>query len=161
MTKIEMVRFTSEYFSKWVVSEKDELIQTFTKCGLWTHEEAPTRVENLFAKFLPDGLNTRSHRLFQLQVDGADVGMIWFGERPNELPGLVWLCKIQIDDAHRRKGYARKALTMMEEMAKTSGYSAIGLNVFDSNSDARNLYESMGYVLMKKAEKSSFLKKDL
>jgi ribosomal protein S18 acetylase RimI-like enzyme len=52
---------------------------------------------------------------------------------------------IEIESAHRRKGYGRAAMVLAEEHTRQLGMPYLGLNVFGHNPNARALYASLGY----------------
>ena len=60
-------------------------------------------------------------------------------------PGEAWIYDIEVNPEHRGKGYGRALLLVAEQEAARHGSTAIGLNVFGTNTVARSLYESAGY----------------
>ncbi len=57
----------------------------------------------------------------------------------------VHILNLGVDPAHQRRGYARKLLVHMIEVAKTARCRLITLEVRVSNTPARILYHSMGF----------------
>jgi ribosomal protein S18 acetylase RimI-like enzyme len=92
----------------------------------------------------PDGKPLASHRIFDVVAEDETVGFLWIGPRL-EGSDQWWIYDIEIDEKHRRRGYARAALELGHVEAKALGAAAIGLNVFAFNDGARALYESLGY----------------
>ncbi|WP_139196645.1 N-acetyltransferase, partial [Curtobacterium sp. MMLR14_014] len=56
-----------------------------------------------------------------------------------------WVFDVEIDEPHRRRGHARRALEQAHEVARANGARTIGLNVFGYNTGAQDLYERLGY----------------
>ena len=59
---------------------------------------------------------------------------------------MIFIYDVEIDEAHRGKGYGRAAMELAEEQARALGIGRIELNVFGGNEVARKLYLSLGYV---------------
>ena len=92
----------------------------------------------------PNGQVQTSHHVFEVVVEDEPVGYLWIAPRP-EGSDQWWVYDIEIDEQHRRRGYAKRALELGQAEAKALGATAIGLNVFAFNDGARALYESLGY----------------
>lgn len=121
-----------------------------------TAEFARQKSEEDHAAILPNGLDTPGHAIFVVEAEGERVGLLWLAER--ELGGrtVYFVYDVEIDAAHRAKGYGRAAMLMAEDEARRRGLSRIELNVFGGNDVARGLYRSLGYV-----ETSAQMAKDL
>ena len=52
---------------------------------------------------------------------------------------------LAVDAAAERRGVARALMDAVEEWARRRGYGWVTLNVFDTNSRARALYDNLGY----------------
>lgn len=95
----------------------------------------------------PGGQPRASHRIFEVVVENEAVGVLWIAPRL-EGSDQWWVYDLEIDEAHRRRGYARAALELGHAEARALGATSIGLNVFAFNEGARELYESLGYAPM-------------
>ena len=117
------------------------------KAGNWQPEEALERSAQEFRKYLPDGVATQDHYLYDIEDKalGSTVGMIWLARFMQGTKPVMLIYDFRIDEAHRRKGYGEQALLAAEVQAKALGYDTIALHVFGFNHAARALYEKLGY----------------
>lgn len=60
---------------------------------------------------------------------------------------IAFVDYIEVFPAFRRKGYARKAMQLMEKNVRQTKIKNIDLNVMMSKPGAKKLYESLGYVV--------------
>jgi ribosomal protein S18 acetylase RimI-like enzyme len=76
--------------------------------------------------------------------DDTVIGYLWIGPLT---PGSTewWVFNVEIDEAHRRRGHARRALELGHRAAAEHGATSIGLNVFGYNTGAQELYAALGY----------------
>ena len=114
--------------------------------GGQTAEFARQKSEEDHAAILPDGLDTPGHTLWVVEAGGERVGLLWLAERDSGGRRVIFIYDVEIDDAHRGKGYGRAAMELAEEQARLRGIGRIELNVFGGNEVARKLYLSLGYV---------------
>jgi ribosomal protein S18 acetylase RimI-like enzyme len=117
------------------------------RVGAWPADGAVERSRVAFATLLPEGLATPGHDLRSIVTgDGAVVGTLWFGPADTLGPEVAFIWDIEVDAAHRGRGYGRAALLALEPLARSLGYTSVALHVFGDNEVARNLYRSAGYV---------------
>lgn len=101
-----------------------------------------------FAQFLPDGQATAGHWLLTiLDADGVAVGSVWLGPDRRD-PDAVFVFDIDIVALARHRGLGRAAMLAVEDFAVQQGRNAIGLNVFGVSTEARSLYDSLGYTVV-------------
>jgi ribosomal protein S18 acetylase RimI-like enzyme len=76
--------------------------------------------------------------------DGQVVGQLWVAivERPRR---HAFVYNLEIDEAHRRRGYGEGAMRAAEDEARRLGVDTIRLHVFGHNTRARPLYDKLGY----------------
>lgn len=134
-----------EYLQISIREYAEEMVQS----GNWQPAEALERSTQEFAKYLPDGVATQDHYLYEIEdaALGVKVGMIWLARI---LPGakpIMFIYDCRVDEAYRRKGYGEQALRAAEERAKALGLDTIALHVFGHNQAARALYEKLGYAI--------------
>lgn len=62
------------------------------------------------------------------------------------VPGTFWPSLLIGDKAARGRGIGKQAMLWLEEIAREMGCKRIEIGVFEFNTAARRLYESLGYV---------------
>ena len=134
-------------YAAWRGYIEHEYGQDKVRAGNWQPEDADRLAHEAFEEFLPQGLATPDHEL-QVMVNDADerVGMVWTTIQEREPGRVVFIYDIEVDEAHRRRGYARLALAEIERRAADSGCMGVMLHVFGDNAAARELYRSAGFV---------------
>jgi ribosomal protein S18 acetylase RimI-like enzyme len=104
--------------------------------------------ENAYQELLPAGLDSPQNWLWQVVVGGLEVGSLWLGlPRSDHYNADCWVYHILIDEDKRSRGFGTRALFAAETFAQKKGYRTIGLNVFNHNPRARELYERLGYTV--------------
>ena len=76
---------------------------------------------------------------------GERVGHVWFTIENREQGRIVFIYDIEVDEGHRRRGYARAALAEIDGYAREHGCAGVMLHVFGYNTPARALYRSVGF----------------
>jgi ribosomal protein S18 acetylase RimI-like enzyme len=113
----------------------------------WSSLASPAPRWTADRRFFDRGLDPRD--VLVAEVDGAVVGYTQLGAptplRSNdhvlELQGLAVL------PAYRRRGIARRLVTAAIEEARSRGVRRLRLRVLAPNSDARRVYESVGFTV--------------
>jgi ribosomal protein S18 acetylase RimI-like enzyme len=134
-------------YTTWREYIEHEYGQDKVRAGNWQPGDADRLSHEAFDELLPQGLATPNHEL-QVMVNDADerVGMLWTTIQDREPGRVVFIYDIEVDEAHRRRGYARLALAEIERRAAESGCVGVMLHVFGDNAGARELYRSAGFV---------------
>jgi ribosomal protein S18 acetylase RimI-like enzyme len=114
--------------------------------GGQTAEFARRKSDEDHAAILPEGLATPGHAIFVVEADGERIGILWVAERDQGGRRGLYIYDIEIDEAHRGRGYGRATMLLAEDEAQRRGLNRVELNVFGGNEVARNLYRSLGYV---------------
>ena len=144
---VTLVPMTPDAFAAWI----DAIVAAYAgdkvRVGTWAADEALERSRRAFDELLPDGLATAGHELRSIVAeDGTSVGVLWFAPNDEMRGAVAFIYDIEIDEAHRGRGYGRAALEALEPLARSLGFDSIGLHVFGDNDVARGLYRSAGYV---------------
>jgi RimJ/RimL family protein N-acetyltransferase len=133
----------AERLAVWIEADHQRYIASRMKSGE-SHETAVEKAEKSREENFPDGRPLDTHLIFHVWSDDTVVGNLWLGPYPAGSTDW-WVFDIEIDEPHRRKGYARRALELGHAAAKERGATTIGLNVFGYNTGAKELYDSLGY----------------
>lgn len=147
MSELTLRPMTSNEFVTFRTREIRDHAMEQVHAGYWTEEEAEARSEKQIDLLLPQGFDTPEILLLIAEnLDGNAIGHVWVALQPK--PGSetrAWIYGIQIESEQRGNGYGRSLLLAAEQEIVRRGLGVIGLNVFGSNTIARNLYESAGY----------------
>lgn len=117
--------------------------------GRWPAVDALARSLAQYEKLLPQGLQTPDNHLFDIRDEctGDTVGSLWVETADRGGACIAFVYDIHIHPPFRRQGHAKRAFAALEPFVKGLGLSTIGLHVFALNTEARALYESLGYVV--------------
>lgn len=96
-------------------------------------------------RLFPNGVAGEGQLVFDIVADGNTVGTLWIGRQWDTPPDRWWVWDIEIDAAHRGRGFGRTAMELAEVTAREAGASVLGLNVFGYNTVARTLYLDLDY----------------
>lgn len=141
-TRLRVMAATS--LPAWLETSMAEYVASRIRSGE-TEAQAEVAMRKSVDTWFPGGTPAPGHHVWDV-VDGDDtvVGSLWIG--PFEPAGRDWwVFDIEIAEAHRRRGHARRALEQAHVVAKDAGAASIGLNVFGYNTGAAELYEQLGY----------------
>jgi ribosomal protein S18 acetylase RimI-like enzyme len=92
-----------------------------------------------------DGRRPPEHSVFVIEVDDEPVGHLWLVERRDAHEPTLAVYDIDVDEAHRGRGYGKAAMVFAESEARRRGLARIALHVGARNDVARNLYRSLGF----------------
>ncbi|MDJ0323803.1 GNAT family N-acetyltransferase [Cryobacterium sp. PH31-AA6] len=132
-----------ERFDAWLLSTHEDYVASRIESGE-TEIQARENADRSFAANFPGGELLATHRVFDVLDGDEPVGYLWIGPQPNR-PDAWWVFDVEILPALRGKGFGRQAMLLGESEARRLGATSIGLNVFGYNTNARGLYESLGY----------------
>ncbi|MEU8047133.1 GNAT family N-acetyltransferase [Micromonospora echinofusca] len=143
---MELVPMTAEEFAR----VREPLVRSYAEAMTADRGLLPAaaleRATTQLREQLPDGVDSAGALLRTARVGDVEVGWIWVG-----LPGgpagphTAWLNNIEVHPGHRRQGYGRRMIQLVEAELATLGVPELGLNVFGSNTGAIHLYHSLGY----------------
>lgn len=144
MTDTRLVAMPADRLPGWLDTTMAEYVESRMLAGE-TREQAEANKQRSLDTWFPGGTPLDGHHVWDV-VDGADtvVGYLWIGPFAPDSPDW-WVFNVEIDEAHRRQGHARRALEAGHRVAKDEGATSIGLNVFGYNAGAQELYERLGY----------------
>jgi ribosomal protein S18 acetylase RimI-like enzyme len=154
---VRFVPFTEVDFHAWLLQAIPAFALSNVQDGRWSLAESIAKSQEAHAALLPQGLATPGQFFVHLHDAGSGerVGSMWWAEGDKGDRREAWVYNIEIDEAARRRGFARAAFAELERVAREHGMQQIGLHVFGHNGDARRLYDSLGFeptsITMRKA----------
>jgi GNAT superfamily N-acetyltransferase len=82
-----------------------------------------------------------------LIISSSPVACLWVGNAIDQVRGIrhAHIFLLYVVPEHRRRGIGKALMSYVENWAKTRGDCQIGLQVFESNKAALNLYNQLGY----------------
>lgn len=134
-----------ERLTPWIEHTARQYIASRERMGESTVDADAAARRSLETAF-PDGRVADGHLVFDILADDEPVGVLWLGPHPMRHDDRSWWVNdIEIDEAHRGRGYGREAMQLAEAVVHAEDGRTLGLNVFGFNHAARALYESLGY----------------
>jgi ribosomal protein S18 acetylase RimI-like enzyme len=132
-----------QYLDDAIRAYADENVRS----GRWPARGAVERARADFQDSLPQGLATADNYLFEIRQQGSDalVGFIWFAVVEKNGIRSAFVYDVEIKAEFRRQGHASLAFQALEEKVRELGLQSIGLHVFAHNTEARALYDKLGY----------------
>lgn len=145
-----------KYFLEFRQRVLSDYAQERVMAGDWGGDEAVSRSDQALRALLPQGLDTPGHGLMMVveaiksegvngKQDEMTVGSIWWQWRERAGRPTVHLLDLHIGVDHRRRGYGRSALQLLETTLAPEGVEVLTLNVFGRNHEAIQLYRHLGY----------------
>jgi ribosomal protein S18 acetylase RimI-like enzyme len=135
---------SDEEFAAYCETSVASLAESEAKAFEFDLAESRARAEAAFQRLVPDGkVAASTQRICVVQHDTTDVGIIWYELRNGNRDGYVY--DIVVWPQYRRRGYARRAFLLLEQMLRDAGIRRIMLNMFAHNLAAHSFYQSLGY----------------
>ncbi|MHB9014128.1 MAG: GNAT family N-acetyltransferase [Ignavibacteriaceae bacterium] len=135
-------------FEEVVNQNQIEIVETLAK-EIWTEHYTPiigkNQVEYMLEKFqsrqaITDQI-TSGYQYFIIKKEDKSIGYLSIISRVNDL----FLSKIYIKSHERGKGFARKAIQFIEDLASGKGLKKITLTVNKNNINSIKAYEKIGF----------------
>ena len=144
---VRFVAFTDAEFRGWLLQAVPAFALLNVQEGRWSLAESIEKSQEAHAALLPQGLQTPDQFFVRLQDadSGHDVGTLWWAESDQAGRREAYVYNIEIEQAARRRGYARAAFRELERVAREHGVHRLGLHVFGHNHSARRLYDALGF----------------
>ncbi len=117
---------------------------------IWTEHYTPIigrdQVEYMLGEFQSDEaiaaqIKTEGYRYFLVEAKGKYIGYMAVQPRGEEL----FLSKIYVEASRRGKGFGKKAIRFLENLASTLHLRKISLTVNKNNMKSIKAYEKMGF----------------
>ncbi|ANC76375.1 hypothetical protein ABE65_005980 [Fictibacillus phosphorivorans] len=142
---IHLTPLTEQEFQEYLAFMISDYANEITNNFNLTLQSAIEESEMMMNDLWKEGLLTEGQYLNNIldSKTHEKVGIVWYGLIPEINQAYVY--HIFIDDLHRRKGYGKNTLEMLQSMLKQSGIKSMGLSVFGKNEVAYQLYKKLGY----------------
>jgi ribosomal protein S18 acetylase RimI-like enzyme len=137
MTDIEFIEYEKQAIVSFAEDKKN--------AENLSDEDALKLAAEAYQELLPKGLNSPEQFLYSILLGDSVIGMLWLAEKKSGHKKIAFVYDFLIDEKFRGKGFGRESLTLLDFHAKSMGFSAIKLHVFEHNTYARSLYEKVGY----------------
>jgi ribosomal protein S18 acetylase RimI-like enzyme len=103
-----------------------------------------------YVAYLDREVTTRDGAVFMAEVDGAIAGFICVvsatrGDSPDDPAVFAWVHDLFVRPAYRRRGVATALMTAAESFVQSRGARELRLGVINRNTNARVLYERLGF----------------
>lgn len=139
-------KMTEEEFRVWAPLSQKAYAEDTARAKGYTQREAELIADESFAKLLPQGIDSKDHFFYVLDLGGESLGTFWFSLQGTVKKRKAFIYDVKIQESHQGKGYGRVIMQLGEQKAKEVGASAIALHVFGFNDRAIKLYQSLKYV---------------
>jgi len=148
---------TQAEFDEWLPRQEAGYAELIIESGAMPPEEAREKARRDTQRTFGAGLGTPGQLLFRVLAgdEPVPVGWLWLAVPGPDDPAMAWVYDVEVEQAHRGKGYGREAMQLAEQEARARGMTSIGLNVHGGNRVAISLYDSMGYTVTAQQMKKS------
>ena len=90
-------------------------------------------------------LNSLDEIIWVIEIDNVIIGYIDFKFR-TKVTKHIFINQIMIDDKYRGKGYGKKLIMELVQLAKKNNFERVELNCWSFNENALKFYEKMGFI---------------
>lgn len=145
--KVTLVAIGEQTFASYLENSVTAYAEDNVNSDRWDESEAFERSKAAHDLLLPEGLATKASHLFNIASVEHDesVGHVWVKIEENIESKSAFIVDLEIYESYRRNGFAKVALELIERFVAELGASRLGLHVFHSNSEAIELYNSVGF----------------
>jgi len=146
---VKLVPMNELEFEMYVQYSIQEYAQEQEKSGRESEDEGVHEAEQQYQQLLPQGLQTPNHTLCMIVDEERDrsVGVLWFDLHAQENERQVNINDIVIFEEFRRRGYAKRAIQLLEKQAIELGATSVVLRTLEPNESMRILYERLKHMV--------------
>ena len=161
--KTELRKMNKEEYEAFYRMSFESMVNELVREKHITVTEAQKETASELDAMLPLGMDTRDNFLMTIidRHNGEQKGYIWTVHEYSDSIKQSFLCDLLIYEEHRRKGYAKQAIALMEDAARAAGCVETVLFVSDDNTAAIALYEKCGYHFLREMDYGKYMKKIL
>ena len=142
-----LVPMRAEAYAAYKAAEVAAYADEKVRAGMWAQEGALEHSLAEIESLLPLGLETPDHHLFEIVAaeGGLTVGYLWYAVEERSGHRGAYVYDIEVKDAFRRQGHARRAFQALEARVASMGLARIALHVSGFNTGAQDLYRQLGF----------------
>ena len=122
------------------------LVADLADTNEWPDDVAREQARTMEQGLLPEHELTEHHAFLWTVIDGRRAGRIWLGPMPDGRP-LMYIWDVIIDGSERGSGLGTAAIDEVVRKAGDAGLDGVALTVWDTNPDARRLYERLRFTV--------------
>ncbi len=167
MQSVELISVTDSEYAEFASQQIVEYAHQLERAGEVTLGDSLAVSQERLLDLTADRLRAAGHVFFVARsaLDASRVGWVWLSPAPEFLgpghDGSRWLSQLTVDEALRGRGWGRAMLVMVERRLVAVDIGQLWLRVFDWNTAARALYDSLGYELVRQFPTDAHLRKKL
>jgi ribosomal protein S18 acetylase RimI-like enzyme len=148
-SKLTLRPMTRAEWDEWIPRQMAGYAEHIAASGAMPEADAWAKAKHDTARSFHAGFETPGQLVFRILAEDEAVGWLWLAVPGPDLDRqMAWVYNIEVDRAHRGRGYGRQAMLLAEDEARSRGMTSLGLNVHGQNKVARSLYDSLGYDVM-------------
>lgn len=145
MERVQLKPMSEPSLTDFMSTLKTRYTLNRQQSNLLSEAEAIAFTERQWTNILPDGTATAGHHFLHIQNESGNtpIGSTWI--QIDLTNHAAFIFEIIVQSSSRGQGFGRAALKAIQSFAKEQGCNKLGLNVFASNTIAKNLYRSLGF----------------
>lgn len=137
---------TKQEFTDYLKFVIDDYSKDYAKIKEISIEEARSQTELQIEVLLPKGYATPDVFISFIRENDRNIGHIWYIHEQKKQ--YTFLADLEIFPEYRNKRFGTLALKLLEKEVNRLGFKAIGLHAFKHNTEAKRLYEKLGYTVI-------------
>jgi ribosomal protein S18 acetylase RimI-like enzyme len=141
MTGVRLEPMTEDEYKPWRADAEAHYAESVATSGRSAAEAARAATDK-YAELLPQGFATPAHHFWYAFDGNRRVGFLWV--KVTHDTAFVYNFAVEAD--LRRRGYGRAIMLAAEAWCHDHALTRIGLHVFAHNTNARALYEQLGFI---------------
>jgi ribosomal protein S18 acetylase RimI-like enzyme len=167
MQAVQLIQVTDAEYAELASQQIVEYARQLERAGEVSVGDSLAVSQARLVDLSADRLRAAGHVFFVARSarDASRVGWVWLSPAPGFLgpghDGSRWLSQITVDEPLRGYGWGRAILVAAERHLAAVGVEQLWLRVFEWNTAARALYDSLGYELVRQFPLDAHLRKQL
>lgn len=142
---VSLRKMTDDEFEAFFDDDIAAFASEKVRAGNWSPEESIEKSRAAHSRLLPEGLHSPHQHFFTIEAEGEAVGRLWLSTDPEAGAGTGFIYDLFVEEKSRRRGVASEAMRLLEREARRLGLTRLALHVFAFNTQARDLYDKLGY----------------